>query len=142
MAKVKDNVKNKVDWIIHAVIPEYDDSYILDAHTHGLGTHGHPELRTVLNLPPETLTSVINSVGLDIVDGERFDEERVYTNILANDMRVQIIRDNIGGDDCSVLIFPDANNRLPGEPFCQIPYKNQLKYLEEIRKTYDEPPEY
>lgn len=132
------NKSNKVDWIIHCVIPEYDDPYILDAHTHGINKHGHPELRTVLGLPPETLTSVINNIGLDIVDGERFDEEKIYTNILANEMRVRIIRDNIGGDDCCVLIFPDANNRLPEELFCQEPYKSQLNYLEKIKKTYNE----
>lgn len=138
MGKDKKEHSNTVDWIIHAVIPEYESPYILDAHTHGLNMHGHPELRTVLHLPPETLTGVINAVGLDIVDGERFDEEKIYTNILANDMRVRVIRDNIGGDDCSVLIFPDANNRLPEEPFCQEPYRSQLEFLEEIKKTYDE----
>ena len=132
----KDDVTNKVDWIIHAVFPSDSDDYKMDSHTHGLNKHNHPELRIVLNLPQEVIGNMLNGMGLDILKGERFDESGIYTNILANKMRVQIVRGYVGKDNCSTIIFPDPNGRLPGEPFCQEPYKDQLKYLEEIKEDY------
>ena len=79
--------KSKVDWIIHGVIPEEGDMpYAMDYHTHGLKEfHNHPELMLVLGLPNDVACNLINSLGLRIWDGERFDEEKKYTNILSNE---------------------------------------------------------
>lgn len=129
---------SKVDWIIHYVIPEEDDMEgMIDCHTHGLDAHNHPELMCVLALPQEVCADLINSLGLRILEGERFDEERIYTNIIANDLPVKVIRTKVGNNDMAVLIFPDQNGLLPEDSDCADVYNEQEIFLEEIKKRYN-----
>lgn len=129
---------NKIDWIIHGVIPEDGDmEYTVDYHTHGLKEyHNHTELMVVLGLPFEVVGSLINSLGLRICDGERFDEERIYTNIIANNLPVRLVKERMGTGDVMVLILPDANGNLPGDDNCEEPYSKQMEMIEFIKSRY------
>lgn len=125
-----------VNWIIHYVFAgENDPEYLADAHTHGLNYYKHPELMTVLNLPQNVCGSILNNLGIRIARGERFDEEKIYTNIIANNLPVKLVKENIDGNDIMVLIFPDANGFLPEDEGCDEPYNKQLEYLEYIKKN-------
>ena len=130
--------KSKVDWIIHGVIPEEGDMpYAMDYHTHGLKEfHNHPELMLVLGLPNDVACNLINSLGLRICDGERFDEEKIYTNILANELPVRLVKEKMGDDEVMVMILPDGDGNLPDDDECSVPYSNQMEIIEFIKTRY------
>ena len=129
---------NKIDWIIHGVIPKEGDlDYAMDYHTHGLREfHNHPELMIVLSIRDEVAVDILNSIGLCICDGEKFDEERIYTNILANNLPTKMVKARMGDEDVMVIVFPDSYGKLPGEEGCEEPYNNQIKIIEFFETRY------
>lgn len=127
-------MNSKVDWIIHFVIPDENNiPNSINAHTHGLEGHNHPELMTVLALDSEVSGAIMNNLGLRILDGERFDEEKIYTNIIQNELPVKIVKAVVSGHENCVIIFPDEDGKLPGDEGCKYPYSKQLEYLEYIK---------
>lgn len=127
--------KTEIDWVVHYV---FDSVKGIDAHTHGINSHGHPEIRTVLNLSPKLICAILNGVGINILNGERYDKEGIYNNVLDNGIPVKVKMETIGGEECCVILFPDARMKFPGDEGCSKPYSLQLKYLEAIKKSYNE----
>jgi hypothetical protein len=129
-------MENKIDWIIHYVFSdENEPDYLADVHTHGLENHGHPELRIVLAFPDDICNIILNDVGVRILNGERFDKEGTYRNIIKNDLPVKILKEKIGNQETMVLIFPDKNGLLPDEEGCENPFSEQLELIEYIKKN-------
>lgn len=109
-----------------------DCSYIANVHTHGLNKYGHSEICIVLDLGMEVCGRVLNALGQRIAcNYERF-EEGYNDTVLANGYKVKFMR--FGNNDTLYLILPDANNNLPEDFGCKIPYCYQIPYAKMINK--------
>lgn len=130
------------DWIIHYVqnhdcdiCGKHEENNIgfpafANIHTHGLVSYGHPEICIPLDVGQEVAMNLLNTLGYRItVHNETF-EEGYNDDILADGYRAKFIKFN--EDDKLYLILPDANNRLPEDDLCEIPYSYQLLYAEII----------
>lgn len=122
-------MKKDIDWLVIYKKPETNIlKGFTDSHTRGLNLHGHNELATSLCLDPKVICKILNNLGLRILDGERFDKDEIRDDLLENHYRLQF---KVYGDT-TYVIFPDPNNRLPGEEGCKEPYDKQLIYAEII----------
>lgn len=133
----------KPDWTIHYVQDhdcdvckkhgkhDMDYSYIANIHTHGLDKYGHPEICVVLDIG-EQICHVLNSIGYRIACNHEKFEEGYNDTVLANGYKVKFVK--YDRDDTLYLILPDANNHLPENISCTMPYCNQMKYAQRIHK--------
>ena len=74
--------KQKIDWIIHLVANGVCEecgreeqlflTYTCNAHTHGMEKYGHPDFQLVLAYPKEEICRILNTMGLRVQAGERF----------------------------------------------------------------------
>lgn len=129
-------MKKKIDWIIHlvangAVCEEcgtVEASFLpnlCNAHTHGLYKYNHKDFQLVLNLPPQEIARILNTLGLMVQKGRKFfDGDLVEGIYLDCPVRIQPFVE----DDRTVLrvVIPDKYNHFPEEPECGYPYKLQL----------------
>lgn len=116
----------KVDWIIHYV---FDDPgpypYLSNAHTHGMGNYHHLDFQVVLNLPPEHICYLLNTMGMRVQDGENFHNGDMVSGLYEDcDVRLKKVRET--GRDVLRLIIPDKHNRFPEENGCMEPYRHQI----------------
>ena len=75
-------MKQEINWIIHLVANGACDicgkketgflPYLCNAHTHGMAQYGHPDFQLVLFLPQEEIGRILNTLGLRVQSGERF----------------------------------------------------------------------
>lgn len=149
---------DRVDWIIHYVVEncekcdeedcpirkeaeEFDglNPYLMDAfadiHTHGLDQHDHPELHIVLDITKEKAVPLLNSLGLRILDGERFDTPGIRNDVLAGGYDVELIKMS-DDDDNIYIILPDEHNHLPDNEAILAPYKYQKAYAYLVSKMH------
>lgn len=125
----------KPTWMIHYVLPtEHDEEAAFDfyanIHTHGLNEYGHRELCIPLNLGAETAVGLLNSLGMRIANGEKFNEG-IHDDILAGDYKVKVM--SFLGDPTLYLILPDAKNNIGDE--ADTPYCLQERYALHISET-------
>ena len=127
-------MKQKVDWIIHAVsncfCPECgrtENSFIPGAcnfHTHGLEKYGHPDLQIVITYPPQEIARILNTIGLRIQAGEHFAAGDLIKGIYEDcDVRLDAFEES--GRSILRVIIPDKYNRFPENPKCEQPYNLQ-----------------
>ena len=97
-------MNNNIDWIIHLVANGACDEcgkeekgflpYTCNAHTHGMEKYGHPDFQVVLSLPPREIGRILNTLGLRVQEGERFQAGRYVSGIYADcDIRLDEFRE-------------------------------------------------
>ena len=129
-----------VTWKIHGIFDaeehykeKYgkDYPYIGNFHTHGLKEYNDQrELCIVLAIPGRRAQALLNSMGLRVADNETVFTEGIRTDILKNDMDVELI--SFDNDPTLYVILPDANGKLPSDEDCVEPYKYQYEYAKII----------
>ena len=87
-------MNNNIDWIIHLVANGACDEcgkeekgflpYTCNAHTHGMEKYGHPDFQVILSLPPREIGRILNTLGLRVQEGERFQAGRYVSGIYAD----------------------------------------------------------
>ena len=92
----------------------------------------------VIPFPPEEAGDFLNELGLRILNGERFDQEGIRTDILTDNYPIQLIKETFWGVEHVVIVYPDKNGKLPGDEGCQPGFADQLKYLEHQREVYEQ----
>ena len=129
----------EVTWIIHGVFDtesHFNDKnikcpYIGNFHTHGLNEYNNQrELCIVLALPREKATGLLNNMGLRVAENETVFTEGIRTDILNNNMNVQLL--SFDDDPVLYVILPDANGKLPMDSDCEEPFKYQYEYAKLI----------
>ena len=71
--KLSKLAKKKPNWIIHGVLDNGSfKPYRCDFHTHGLDKYDSKELQLTIAINPQTACFTINSIGLLIRNGEKF----------------------------------------------------------------------
>lgn len=130
----------EVTWTIHGIVGagEFFEKkngkkypYLGNFHTHGLNIYNNQrELCIVLGLDNKTAASLLNSMGLRVAKGETVFTEGIRTDILKNEMNVQLLC--FDNDPTLYIILPDANGKLPLDDDCEEPFKYQYEYAKLI----------
>lgn len=134
-------MNNNIDWIIHLVANGACDEcgkeekgflpYTCNAHTHGMEKYGHPDFQVILSLPPREIGRILNTLGLRVQEGERFQAGRYVSGIYADcDIRLDEFRET--GRDVLRAVIPDRQNRFPEDPQCEELYRLQSMDTEEL----------
>lgn len=134
-------MKQKIDWIIHLVANGACDEcgkvetdflpYMCNAHTHGLERYRHLDFQMVLQLPPEEIARILNTLGLRVQSGERFRPGDMVSGIY-EDCDVRLDEYEETGRKVLRVIIPDANNVFPEQETCAAPYCMQLLKTEAL----------
>ena len=134
-------MNQKIDWLIHLVANGACDEcgevetdflpYTCNAHTHGLERYGHLDFQMVLFLPTEEIGRILNTLGLRVQSGERFQSGDMVSGIY-EDCDVRLDEYEETGRKVLRVIIPDANNIFPGEGDCTLPYCLQLLKTDEL----------
>lgn len=129
-----------ITWKIHGILDaeEYykekdgkDYPYIGNFHTHGLKEYNNQrELCIVLAISDRKANAILNYMGVRVAENETVFTEGIRTDILANDMDVELI--SFDNDPTLYIILPDANGKLPSDEDCDEPYKYQYEYAKLI----------
>ena len=69
-------------------------------------------------------------MGLRVAKGETVFTEGIRTDILKNEMNVQLLC--FDNDPTLYIILPDANGKLPLDDDCEEPFKYQYEYAKLI----------
>ena len=126
----------KLNWIIEIVgngvacarcgkIEDSFPEYICNAHTHGLEKYHHPNFQMVLHLSDSDIGYILNTLGLRVQAGERFQSGDLVEGIF-EDCPVRLDSFEESGREVLRVIIPDAENRFPEDPDCAYPYSYQL----------------
>lgn len=134
--------QKKIDWIVHLVgngicgdcgheersfLP-----YACNAHTHGMEKYGHPDFQLVLAYLPEEICRVLNTMGLRVQAGERFQAGDMVRGIYEDcDVRLDEARED--GRSVLRIVVPDKYNRFPEEEGCMDVYRIQLLETDALR---------
>ena len=131
----------KIDWVIHLVANGACDEcgeietgflpYMCNAHTHGLERYGHLDFQMVLFLPTEEIGRILNTLGLRVQSGERFQSGDMVSGIY-EDCDVRLDEYEETGRKVLRVIIPDANNIFPEEGDCMLPYCLQFLKTDEL----------
>lgn len=133
----------KPTWIIHLVCNglcgcgcgKYEDSFCegeCNAHTHGLMEQfGHPDFQLVLNIDPNTIGGILNTLGIRVRNGEKFNAGDIVEDVIGDGYKVRL--DAAVECDRIVLrvILPDEKHRFPEDDGCDSPYNMQTKWQAE-----------
>ena len=99
--------------------------------TYGLFKFGHPEFEAVIQMRPETLTKLLNLLGIAVAAGERFKEgETIHFEGVDDEVHLKEFR--CDGQKYLRLIFPDSDGRYPEDAGCKYPFNMQLKNIDEL----------
>ncbi|MDF2879985.1 MAG: hypothetical protein K0R54_542 [Clostridiaceae bacterium] len=121
------NKIKKPTWIVHQVfdVPEANGGIVY--HTHGLNEYDVLELELNLPLEPKQATQFINLIGLEIVNGKKFNDGDFDQTIFSCKIAFKEVTGIQGnGEENLRIIFPDKNFKFPWEEGCNEPYKSQI----------------
>ena len=135
----------KIDWIIHlctngvmcddcGTVEDQFLPYTCNAHTHGMEKYNHPDFQLVLNLPPEDIGYVLNTLGLRVQAGERFKHGDIVSGIFL-DCPVRLEEYEETGRKVLRVMIPDKYNRFPDDESCMETYRLQLLPTEELTRS-------
>jgi len=119
------------NWIIHTIIGAYGPGGTVNSHTHGMEKYGHPDFQLVLNVKPEEIGRLLNTMGQRVQKGEKFKSGDMVKGLFLDcDVRLDLVFET--GRGVLRLIIPDADNIFPEDPNCMEPYKYQTYPMFEI----------
>ena len=132
----------EIDWIIHIVangmrcqdcgkIENPFPQYICNAHTHGMAKYGHQDFQLVIHMPPQEMGYVLNTLGLRVQAGERYQSGDLVDGIF-EDCSIRLDEVEECGRKVLRVIIPDSQNRFPEDPECDYPYSFQLIPTDEL----------
>ena len=132
----------KLDWIIEIIgngvvcakcgrVEDSFPEYICNAHTHGLEKYGHLDFQMVIHMAPEDMSYVLNTLGLRVQSGERFQAGDMVEGIF-EDCPVRLDEFEECGRKVLRVIIRDSQNRFPEDPECDYPYNYQLIPTDEL----------
>ena len=106
---------------------------ICRATTFGLEEkYGHTEFEFVLNLDPRLVGYILNTLGLMVADGRKFQDKDVVPGLLSVDIHLHKIVEH--GKEFLRAVVPDAKGLWPGDKGCEYPYSAQLISIDELEQ--------
>ena len=134
--------KQFMDWVIHLVsngaecceCGEKETSffpYACNAHTHGMDRYNHLDFQLVLKYPKEEVMRILNTLGLRVKAGERFQAGDFVTGIY-EDCAVRLDEIEENGRNVLRVIIPDKYGRFPEDEACIGAYLLQLLKTDDL----------
>lgn len=127
-------MKKTIDWDIHLVSNRAcsecgkDENgflpYTCNAHTHGMERYGHLDFQVVLFLPPHEIARILNTMGLRVQNGERFQAGDYVSGIYA-DCPIRLDAFEETGRTVLRVVIPDKYGLFPEDESCMGTYKLQ-----------------
>lgn len=132
----------EIDWIIEIIangmrcqhcgkIENPFPQYICNVHTHGMEKYGHLDFQLVIHMPPQEMGYVLNTLGLRVKAGERYQSGDLVEGIF-EDCSIRLDEVEECGRKVLRVIMPDSQNRFPEDPECDYPYNYQLIPTDEL----------
>ncbi|MCM1508919.1 MAG: DUF4262 domain-containing protein [Ruminococcus flavefaciens] len=131
----------KIDWIIHCCANGARDDCgtvergfipnTCNAHTHGMEKYHHMDFQMVLFLPPEEIMRILNTLGLRVQAGERFQNGDMVSGIY-EDCNIRLDAFEETGRTVLRVMIPDKYNIFPEDERCISVYRLQLLETEEL----------
>jgi len=113
----------KIDWIIHYVLCSGPNG-LCNIHTHGMEKYGHLDFQLVLSLPKDLLGYTLNTLGLRVSGGEKFQDGQIITDLFEGaEARLNKVTET--GREVLRVILPDPKLRWPEDSDCEEPYRFQ-----------------
>lgn len=135
-------MKPKIDWLVGFTTngetcaecgeKEYDFlPCFFNAKTLGLNKYGHKEFQMVLEIDHKMVMYILNSLGVRVQAGEKFQNGDSVAEILQGyDIRLQEFFD--GEETVLRVLLPDPNGRFPDDSECDCIYSMQNLPLQEL----------
>lgn len=132
----------KIDWIIHCCANgvicgdcgTVETGFIpntCNAHTHGMEKYHHMDFQMVLFLPLEEIGRILNTLGLRVQTGERFQSGDMVSGIYEDcDIRLDAYEET--GRTVLRVMIPDKYNIFPEDERCMPVYRLQLLKTEKL----------
>lgn len=121
----------KIDWMIHYVVDEAECPYLVNAHTHGMEKYNHQDFQFVLNEGMENVGWILNTLGLRVQNGERFNNGQTIKNFSNGyDGRFQEFYET--GRKVLRFIIPDKYGRFPEDDECSFVLSLQIRELSSV----------
>lgn len=132
----------KIDWIIHCCANgvvcdgcnKVETGFLqntCNAHTHGMEKYHHMDFQIVLSLPLKEIGRILNTLGLRVQAGERFQDGDLVSGIYEDcDIRLNEYEET--GRTVLRVIIPDKYNVFPEEERCMPVYRLQLLDTEDL----------
>lgn len=136
-------MSDKIDWIIYLIAngtcPECGNNtaflpYICNAYTDGMWRYHHMEFQLVLNLPPQEIGYILNSLRQQVQAGKVFHAGDFVPDIY-KDCSLRLDEYEIEGKKVLRVIIPDEHQRFPEDKNCSSIFmlqrlKTEMLYLE------------
>ena len=137
----------KIDWIIHAMANgvccsknnKVENSFIDGAcnfHTHGMEKYGHLDFQVVLELDPNDIAFILNTLGMRVQSGEKLNAGDLVYGIF-EDCPIRLDEFEETGRTVLRVIIPDEKNIFPDEEVCNDDFKFQLLPSDALYRVND-----
>ena len=127
-------MKKTINWVIHLVANMTCSEcgkeengffpYTCNAHTHGMERYGHLDFQIVLLLPPYEIARILNTMGMRVQHGERF-QTGDYVSGIYEDCPIRLDAFEETGRTVLRVIIPDEYGVFPEDENCTETYKLQ-----------------
>lgn len=129
-------MKSEINWIIHYCANGVGCSecnekvtgfipYTCNSHTHGMQRYRHKDFQLVINLPVRETARILNTLGLRVQAGERFQHGDLISGIY-EDCSIRLDEYEETGRKVLRVMIPDKNNIFPEDERCMEVYRLQL----------------
>lgn len=102
-----------------------------NAITCGMEIYDHPNFQLVLRFKNEEIARILNTLGLRVQEGERFNPGD-YISGIYEDCDIRLDPHTVSGQKVLRIVIPDKYNRFPEEKECMEMYKVQLLKTEDL----------
>ena len=114
----------RLGWFAHLVMNDDRCPSGVNAHTHNLKeAYGHKDIQICLNIPPNVINGLFESVVDEIKKGVKFETGKEYDKIFCGGFKAKFIDAFELGRPVLRLLIPDKNGKYEG------PYAVQLTKL-------------
>ncbi|EET59034.1 hypothetical protein BRYFOR_08943 [Marvinbryantia formatexigens DSM 14469] len=127
------NKNKEIDWKIYVYANGYCEHcgeinvflpYTCNAHTKGMEKYGHMEFQSVLNMPPDEISYLLNSLCRMVQEGRVFRSGDLVSGIY-EDCPVRLDEHEFEGKRMLRAVIPDRNQRFPEDEQCDEIFKLQ-----------------
>lgn len=133
---------DKIDWVIIIeandcgcdICGKRENNFIkgfCNATTDGMFRYKHPEFQLVLQLEYKLLLYSLNSLGLKVQAGRKFQDGDLVDELFEG-YQAQLKEIEEDGKKILRVIIPDPNNRFPDDPKCQLEYSYQALPIKDL----------
>lgn len=102
-----------------------------NATTDGMYKYNHPEFQLVLHLEYKLLLYTLNTLGLMVKAGRKFQDGDLVDELFEG-YQAKLIEIEECGKKVLRVIIPDPDHRFPDNPQCQLEYSYQALPIEDL----------